>query len=257
MARTVRTVSALLTILMIVSFLSTPVWAQTQEEVLAQMAGSMASMAQAMQRLVQTPPTAATTQPAATSIPAGGCDPANCLTREEWNQFLAKDFTSLKNRVGKVESLVGKIAPREVTRHAPAPARQPATTGPVAQTASSGSGLARVKMTPPAQEEFLSIGFAGDVPNQKDVEGVKNLLQSRYELVQVVSLPAPGSSDQERAVRTAARGAALNAAYGSAVSTRKPADNEESRQLAAGAPASTGVVFHLRLKAPAQTASTP
>ena len=76
-----------------------------------------------------------------------------------------------------------------------------------------------------------------------------NLLKSRYELVQVVWLPAPGANDMERAAHRAARDVTLDKAYGQGgIGGRQPADDAEARDLVAGAPAGTGVVFDLRLK---------
>lgn len=155
-------------------------------------------------------------------------------------------------RLQRVESLVGRIAPRQEATAAP---RKPATTGPAAQASANG-GLARVKVTPPAAEEFLSVAFTGDIPSQKDLAGIKNLL-GQYDLVQIVALPAPGKDDVERGIRTAARKAALSAAYGSAVVTRPPANDMEAAHLVGGAPKDSGAVFHLRLKGASMATALP
>ena len=124
--------------------------------------------------------------------------------------------------------------------------------------ASANHGPARVKVAPPAAEEFLSVAFSGDVPSQADLKGIKGYL-GRYEIAHVIILPAPGKDDAERKIRAAARYAALHTAYGGGLipQLRDPVDDEEARQLVAGAPRDAGVVFHLRLKKAAVATTTP
>lgn len=252
MATRTRTAVSFFVTALLVVFLCAPVWAQSQEEALRQMAASMATMSQAMQRLAQAP-----AQPALThTAPVSQVGPADYLTREEWNVFLAGDFASLKRRVGKVESLVGRIAPR--SNAAPAPAK-PTTSGPVAQ-ATANSSPGHVKVVPPAAEQYRAVAFSGDIPNKEDIAGIKKLL-GPYEVAQaVIMLPAPGKDHDDQAIHAAARNATLNAAWGgNGVATREPVNDFERDQLVAGAPAGTGAVFHLRLKkaAVAATPTTP
>lgn len=245
MARTARTAAAFSAMFLASTFFCAPVWAQSQsaDPALQQMAASMATMAAAMQRLAQGTPAAPPAQFALThTAPASQVGPADYLTREEWSVFLAGDFSKVKR---DIQSLKGRIAPRQDA---------PTATGPVA-SANSTTGPARVKMTAPAQEEYLSVGFSGDVPNQKDVDGISAYL-GRYDVAQVIVLPAPGKDDTERRIHAAARDAALRVAYGGIPpGLRKPKDDGEAHDLVRGAPKDAGVVFHLTLKK-TTTAST-
>jgi hypothetical protein len=111
-------------------------------------------------------------------------------------------------------------------------------------------------MTAPATERLVAVKFTGSDPNLADVEKVRELVVGgRYEIVDQVFLPVVGKDDREKNLVRVARDRNLDSAYGAHLTGRLPADSEEAAQLVAGAPAGTGVVFHLRLKKPARTTS--
>lgn len=231
------------------------VWAQSPEDTLRQGlteimeqarrdSAALQRMAAAMERIAQASPQVAVQPAANAAATIANCaqpdnaDRALCLAQYavEIGQHNTARYNELAPIVARhtkeINSLKGRIAPR-----------QPAAVGPVA------SGPARVKMTAPAQEEFLSVAFNGDIPSQADLAGIKNYL-GRYEVSQVIVLPAPGKDDTERAIHAAARAAALHAAYGGFYPTglREPKDNGERDDLIRGAPKDAGLVFHLKLK---------
>ncbi len=274
--RTLRTAARFFLTLAVLFFLCAPVWAQSADpeqvkELLSWMrnqserdsraleaiAAAQQQQAQdtralresmvgpAPRQTAQAQPTAPAPTPATLThtLPVGQVGPDSYLTREEWNKFLAGDFANLKR---EVKSLKGRIAPAQ-----PAAPRAPATSAPAPQSA----------WPLPAAERLLAVKFVGMEPNAADLVKVRDLVRGgRYDLVDMVWLPAPGATPRERGHLSTARVNALDQDYGKPglpIRGRDPADSEERDQLVVGAPTGTGAVFYLKLKPPAKMATAP